>query len=114
MQTLTVAGRERTCLLDLPQKPRGLVLVCHGFVCYCLARQPRPRVAAIAPVCGCMMVGWDTHLTEKNRVSVLAVNGTVDKTTLWAGDLANRWPTDLGTPKRSLAEEILTFFESLR
>lgn len=252
MPKITVDGRERSYVLDVPKNPQGLVLVCHGFgggaadmrgwagfskladlhsfifaypdglpdtkgkrnfqveyqfqdpkindvafarqlvatlvqqyrldpkrvfctgmsngadFCYYLARQSKPFVRAIAPIAGCMMVGWDRHLTEENRVSVLAVNGTADTTTLWEGDLPNRdgwgayygteavaerwvrdlalekrevqpgkaltrtrwstkrdraeyvlytrhggghdWPAHLGNPKRSLAEEILTFF----
>ena len=136
---------------------------------YYLARQRKLFVRAVAQVCGCMMVRWDKTLTAKNRIPILAVNGTADKTTLWDGDLANRdgwgayygtetvadywtkslaltaketrttgkltrtrwssrrdgaeyvlcaldggghdWPAHLEDPKRSLAEEILRFFE---
>ena len=256
MQTITVDGRERSYLLDMPKllKPgAGLVLVCHGFggsaedmrdwagfskileahnfvfACldglpdakgkrnfqveyqfqdpkindvkfaqqlvarlvkqytlaprrvfctgmsngadfsYYLARQTKPIVRAIAPIAGCMMVGWDKTLTAKNRIPIMEVHGTKDNVTLWDGDLKNRdgwgpyygteavaahwakslslserettvsgsltrtrwwnrqdntefvlytieggghdWPAHLADPKRSLAEEILQFFE---
>ena len=46
-----------------------------------------------------MMVGWDSHLIATNRIPILAVNGTADKTTLWDGDLQNRdgWGAYYGT-----------------
>ena len=253
MPTLTVDGRERSYLLDVPKNPQGLVLVCHGFggsaedmrgwagfskvldshsfvfaypdglpdakgkrnfqveyqfqdpkindvtfvqqlvahlvkqykldpkrvfctgmsngadFSYYLARQPKPLVCAIAPIAGCMMVGWDKTLTARNRIPIMEVHGTKDTVTLWDGDLQNRdgwgaylgteavaahweksltlieresktsdkltrtrwwtkrdttefvlytidggghdWPAHLEDPKRSLAEEILQFFE---
>jgi len=136
---------------------------------YYLARQKNPLIRAIAPIAGCMMVGWDKTLTAKNRIPILEVHGTKDNVTLWNGDLQNRdgwgpyygteavvahwvkslsltereektsgkltrtrwgtkrdatefvlytidggghdWPTHLDNPNRSLAEEILGFFE---
>ena len=253
MPTITVEGRERSYLLEVPKNPQGLVLVCHGFggsaedmrgwagfskildahhfvfayldglpdakgkrnfqveyqfqdtkindvkfaqllvaqlikqykldpkrvfctgmsngadFSYYLARQSKPIVRAVAPIAGCMMVGWDKTLTAKNRIPIMEVHGTKDAVTLWDGDLKNRdgwgpyygteavaahwvkslalserdsktsgtltrtrwgtkrdatefvlhtinggghdWPTHLDDPKRSLAEEILGFFE---
>lgn len=57
---------------------------------YYLARQPKPFVAAIAPIAGAMMACWDRHLTRQSRMSVMEVHGTADEVTLWAGDMANR------------------------
>ena len=253
MPTITVDGRERSYLLEVPKNPQGLVLVCHGFggsaedmrgwagfskildahhfvfayldglpdakgkrnfqveyqfqdtkindvkfaqllvaqlikqykldpkrvfctgmsngadFSYYLARQSKPIVRAVAPIAGCMMVGWDKTLTAKNRIPIMEVHGTKDNVTLWDGDLQNRdgwgpyygtdavvahwvkslslteceaktsgkltrirwwtkrdstefvlytinsgghdWPAHLEDPKRSLAEEIVLFFQ---
>ena len=66
---------------------------------YYLARQTKPLVRAIAPIAGCMMVGWDKTLTAKNRIPIMEVHGTKDNVTLWDGDLQNRdgWGAYLGT-----------------
>jgi polyhydroxybutyrate depolymerase len=70
-----------------------------GDMCFYLACRPRPFVRAIAPIVGCMMAAWSDRFASRPRISVLAVNGTDDQTTLWSGDMANRdgWGSYLGT-----------------
>jgi len=69
-----------------------------GDMCYFLACQPQPFVFAIAPVAGTMMAVWTNEFSPHARTSVMAVNGTRDQTTLWAGDILNRegWGAYLG------------------
>ena len=70
-----------------------------GDMSFFLGAQQRPFVAAIAPVAGTMMESWAKGFRPSARISVMAVNATHDKTTLWEGDMQNRdgWGAYLGT-----------------
>jgi polyhydroxybutyrate depolymerase len=70
-----------------------------GDMSYFLACQPETFVTAIAPLSGCMMSSWADGFAPAARISVMAVHGTRDKITLWAGDPKNRdgWGAYLGT-----------------
>jgi len=70
-----------------------------GDMSYLLGSQEKPFVAAIAPVAGTMMADWPVVHRTPERLSLLAINMTDDKTTLWAGDPQNRdgWGSYLGT-----------------
>ena len=69
-----------------------------GDISYRIGWQPEPFVRAIAPVAGTMMSDW-LKTSPNARIPVLAVHGTKDSVTLWAGDTANRdgWGCYLGT-----------------
>ena len=70
-----------------------------GDMCNRLACQSQPCVRAIAPVAGTIMAAWTNGFTPRVRVPVLAVHGTRDTVTLWAGDPADKdgWGAYLGT-----------------
>ena len=70
-----------------------------GDMSFFLGAQKNPFVSAIAPVAGTMMDSWARDFRPATRISVLAVNATHDRTTLWDGDLKNRdgWGAYLGT-----------------
>ncbi len=70
-----------------------------GDMSFFLGAQKNPFVRAIAPVAGTMMESWARDFRPSARISVLAVNATHDRTTLWDGDMKNRdgWGAYLGT-----------------
>lgn len=61
-----------------------------GDMCFVLASEEKQIVRAIAPVAGTMMKSRSDGFVPKHRVSVLAVHGTADRVTKWAGDIDNR------------------------
>ena len=70
-----------------------------GDMSFFLGAQREPFVAAIAPVAGTMMQSLANDFRTSARISVMAVNASLDKTTLWEGDMQNRdgWGAYLGT-----------------
>lgn len=82
-----------TLVKDLILNPRAVFssgMSNGGDMSYLLASQPEPFVRAIAPVAGTMMTRWSKDFHPKSRTSVLAVHGTKDNITRWAGDTQNR------------------------
>ncbi len=61
-----------------------------GDMSFLLATQEKRIVHAVAPVAGTMMKSRADGFVPKHRVSILAVHGTADRVTKWAGDIDNR------------------------
>ncbi|MBQ7856206.1 MAG: prolyl oligopeptidase family serine peptidase [Alistipes sp.] len=72
-----------------------------GEMCYLMAYLRPELFAAVAPVSGLTMEWMYRELRAKRPVPVFEIHGTLDKTSAWNGDLANKggWGAYIGVPQ---------------